>query len=166
MPFAPLLRLSTIKRRITQVDVSTPVRSGFFKMEFDLSKTPRLPPSPPRSLRDHDKDQPASFKMGAAQESKSSSLRTIPRTLSTFKRIRWFNFTFLILIPLAGLIQALWVPLYWRTLVWSAIYYVLTAGSITTGKSTCDTILQISVDRSAQATTDYGLTDPTPDLRR
>jgi stearoyl-CoA desaturase (delta-9 desaturase) len=59
----------------------------------------------------------------------------VPRRLQSFvRRIRWFNFTFLVLIPLAGFIQALWVPLRWQTLLWSAVYYVLTAGSITTGE--------------------------------
>lgn len=54
--------------------------------------------------------------------------------LDLIRRIRWFNFSFLVLIPLAGIIQAFWVHLCWKTLIWSTTYYVLTAGSITTGE--------------------------------
>lgn len=102
--------------------------------------------------------------MGLAAERKSSTLRTVPRKLQDFiRRIRWFNFTFLVLIPFAGLIQAFWVPLRLRTLIWSAVYYVLTAGSITTGEQ--ETRGAEMIAKSDQGITDYGLTGPTQALQ-
>jgi hypothetical protein len=101
-----------------------------------------------------------------AVHNQSSSLRNIPKQLLSFiRRIRWFNFTFLVLIPVAGFVQALWVPLKWRTLIWSAIYYVLTAGSITTGKA-ADPKTHKTWANGDQGTIDYGLIGPTRALRR
>lgn len=48
-------------------------------------------------------------------------------------KIRWFNFTMLITIPLCAFLQALWLPLYAKTLRWAILYYFLTAGSVTAG---------------------------------
>lgn len=77
--------------------------------------------------------------MRAVVDSKSTyqnnaAVDLLRQLLDLVRRIRWFNFSFLVLIPLAGIVQALWVHLCWKTLIWSATYYVLTAGSITIGE--------------------------------
>ncbi|RAH59759.1 fatty acid desaturase [Aspergillus piperis CBS 112811] len=55
-------------------------------------------------------------------------------TLSSWcNKVRWFNFTMLITIPLVAFLQVPWVPMHRKTLVLSIIYYVTTAISVTAG---------------------------------
>ena len=57
-------------------------------------------------------------------------------TLSSWcNKVRWFNFTMLITIPIIAFLQVPWVPLHRKTLVLSIIYYVTTAISVTAGES-------------------------------
>ena len=74
-------------------------------------------------LSDHDKPR-------KPNECQNETERLVPRWL---KRIRWFNFTMLVTIPLAAFLQALWLPLHGNTLRWADVYYFMTAGSLTAG---------------------------------
>lgn len=56
-------------------------------------------------------------------------------TLSNwYKHVNWLNVTFILFIPLYGLIQSYWVPLQLKTAVWSVLYYYMTGIGITAGK--------------------------------
>ncbi|PWY73126.1 delta-9 desaturase isoenzyme B [Aspergillus sclerotioniger CBS 115572] len=48
-------------------------------------------------------------------------------------RIKWFNFTMLITIPLIAFLCTPYIPLLRPTLIWSLIYYLITMISITAG---------------------------------
>jgi stearoyl-CoA desaturase (delta-9 desaturase) len=50
------------------------------------------------------------------------------------KHVNWLNVAFIIGIPIYGCIQALWVPLQFKTAVWAVIYYFFTGMGITAGK--------------------------------
>lgn len=41
--------------------------------------------------------------------------------------------TFIVFVPLYGCIQAIWVPLQWKTAIWSVLYYFATGLGITGG---------------------------------
>lgn len=40
-----------------------------------------------------------------------------------YKHVNWLNTTFIIFIPLAGLISAYWVPLQYKTAIFAIAYY-------------------------------------------
>jgi hypothetical protein len=67
-----------------------------------------------------------------AMSEKSSLLQV--EAPSQLPRIRWFNFSILVLIPAVGLLSTIWIPLQRKTLLLSILYYLLTLGSITAGK--------------------------------
>ncbi|PYI08650.1 hypothetical protein BO78DRAFT_395520 [Aspergillus sclerotiicarbonarius CBS 121057] len=53
--------------------------------------------------------------------------------LALLRRIKWFNFTMLITIPILAFLCTPRVPLLRPTLIWSLIYYMITMLSITAG---------------------------------
>lgn len=50
-----------------------------------------------------------------------------------YKHVNWINVTFIIFLPMYGLISAYWVPLQWKTAVWALAYYFCTGLGITAG---------------------------------
>ena len=50
-----------------------------------------------------------------------------------YKHVDWLNATFIVSIPLYGLIQAYWTPLQWQTAIWAIAYYFMTGLGITAG---------------------------------
>ncbi|PYH92133.1 delta-9 fatty acid desaturas-like protein [Aspergillus ellipticus CBS 707.79] len=57
-----------------------------------------------------------------------------PITLRNWqKHLDWLNVTMIILIPLYGCLQALWVPLQLKTAIWAITYYFFTGLGITAG---------------------------------
>ena len=52
-----------------------------------------------------------------------------------YKHVNWLNTTFIIFIPLMGLISTYWVPLQWKTAVFTVVYYFHTGLGITAGKA-------------------------------
>lgn len=50
-----------------------------------------------------------------------------------YKHVDWLNVTLIIIVPLIGLIASLWVPLQFKTAVWSVAYYYFTGLGITAG---------------------------------
>ncbi|KAI6393986.1 stearoyl-CoA 9-desaturase [Pyricularia oryzae] len=57
-----------------------------------------------------------------------------PMTLKNWhKHVNWLNTTFILFVPLAGLISTYWVPLQWKTAVWAVVYYFNTGLGITAG---------------------------------
>lgn len=51
-----------------------------------------------------------------------------------YKHVNWLNVTFILGIPLYGLIQSFWVPLQLKTGVFAFVYYFLTGLGITAGE--------------------------------
>ncbi|EHA24991.1 hypothetical protein ASPNIDRAFT_195065 [Aspergillus niger ATCC 1015] len=57
-----------------------------------------------------------------------------PITLRNWhKHVNWLNVTMIVLIPLYGCIQALWIPLRLKTAIWAVAYYFFTALGVTAG---------------------------------
>lgn len=57
-----------------------------------------------------------------------------PITLSNwYQHINWLNTTLIFIIPAFGLLSTPFVPLQWRTAVWSVVYYFMTGLGITGG---------------------------------
>ncbi|TPR06433.1 putative integral membrane protein [Aspergillus niger] len=55
-----------------------------------------------------------------------------PITLRNWhKHVNWLNVTMIVLIPLYGCIQALWIPLRLKTAIWAVAYYFFTALGVT-----------------------------------
>ncbi|PGH16699.1 hypothetical protein AJ79_01572 [Helicocarpus griseus UAMH5409] len=50
-----------------------------------------------------------------------------------YRRIHWLYMTQLVFIPLAGFIQAYWLPLHWQTAAFSVFYFYITGICITAG---------------------------------
>lgn len=50
-----------------------------------------------------------------------------------YKHVNWLNTTFIIFIPLAGLISAYWVPLQYKTAIFAIAYYFFAGLGITAG---------------------------------
>ncbi|KLJ06872.1 acyl-CoA desaturase [Blastomyces silverae] len=50
-----------------------------------------------------------------------------------YKHVNWLNTFFILGVPLYGCIQAFWVPLQLKTLIWAVIYYFFTGLGITAG---------------------------------
>lgn len=73
-----------------------------------------------------------------------------------YKHVNWLNVTFIVGVPIYGMIQAWWVPLQLKTLVFSVLYYFATGMGITAGgfrllSLSCFPMLTLS-----QATIDCG----------
>lgn len=47
--------------------------------------------------------------------------------------VNWLNVTLIILIPIYGLIQSIWVPLHLKTAIWAVLYYFATGLGVTAG---------------------------------
>lgn len=57
-----------------------------------------------------------------------------PFTFSNWhKHINWINTTLIVIIPLLGIAATPFVPLSWKTFVWSVVYYAMTGLGITAG---------------------------------
>ena len=56
------------------------------------------------------------------------------------KRINWFHVFWLLIVPLLGFISATRTPLHLLTLVWSVVYYLITALGITAGSTSSSII--------------------------
>ncbi|KAI9882122.1 MAG: stearoyl-CoA 9-desaturase [Watsoniomyces obsoletus] len=50
-----------------------------------------------------------------------------------YKHVNWTNTSFIVGLPLAGLIMAVWTPLQWKTAIWAVAYYFMTGLGITAG---------------------------------
>jgi len=50
-----------------------------------------------------------------------------------YKHVNWLNVTLIVGVPVYGLIAAYWTPLYWKTAVWTVLYYFMTGLGITAG---------------------------------
>jgi len=66
---------------------------------------------------------------------KKQHITETPITKSNwYKHVNWLNVTLIVGIPLYGMVQAWWVPLQMKTLVFSVLYYFATGLGITAGK--------------------------------
>ena len=54
-----------------------------------------------------------------------------------YKHVNWLNVTLIVGIPLYGVVQAWWVPLYWKTAIFAVAYYFMSGLGITAGESCC-----------------------------
>lgn len=69
-----------------------------------------------------------------ATTSKKPHITEQPMTSANwYKHIDWLNVTFIIGVPLYGLIAAYWTPLCWKTALWAVAYYFMTGMGITAG---------------------------------
>ncbi|KAF9886008.1 hypothetical protein FE257_012189 [Aspergillus nanangensis] len=57
----------------------------------------------------------------------------LPSPAPLYKRIKWFNFAMLVVIPFWAFLQVPHVPLHRKTLLLSVVYYFMTACSLTAG---------------------------------
>jgi len=72
--------------------------------------------------------------MGKDSVLKKANIFDTPMTRSNwYKHVNWLNLILIVLIPIYGMIQALWVPLQWKTGIWAFMYYFLTGLGITAG---------------------------------
>lgn len=51
-----------------------------------------------------------------------------------YKHINWLNVTFILGVPIYGVVQSLWVPLQFKTAVFAVLYYFYTGLGITAGE--------------------------------
>ncbi|KAL1864224.1 stearoyl-CoA 9-desaturase [Diaporthe australafricana] len=71
---------------------------------------------------------------GKQYDLKKPHITEQPITLKNWhKHVNWLNVTFIIFVPILGLLSTYWVPLQWKTAVWSVIYYFNTGLGITAG---------------------------------
>ncbi|KAI8155462.1 Acyl-CoA desaturase [Colletotrichum sp. SAR 10_70] len=69
-----------------------------------------------------------------AYDSKKPHISTQPITWGNwYQHVNWLNTTFILVIPLVGLIYSYWVPLQWKTAAFAVIYYFNTGLGITAG---------------------------------
>lgn len=54
-----------------------------------------------------------------------------------YKHVNWLNVTFILGVPIYGVVQSLWVPLQLKTAVWAVLYYFYTGLGITAGEFLC-----------------------------
>jgi stearoyl-CoA desaturase (delta-9 desaturase) len=50
------------------------------------------------------------------------------------QHVNWLNTTFIIFLPLTGMVYSYWVPLHLYTAIWAVVYYFNTGLGITAGK--------------------------------
>ncbi|KAI4213615.1 MAG: hypothetical protein LQ351_003839 [Letrouitia transgressa] len=50
-----------------------------------------------------------------------------------YKHVNWLNVYLIIGVPLIGLLSAFWIPLQWKTMTWTVLYYFATGLGITAG---------------------------------
>ena len=60
-----------------------------------------------------------------------------------YKHVNWLNVTLIVGIPLYGLIQSWWTPLYLKTALFAVAYYFATGLGITAGRSLLRTDLTL-----------------------
>lgn len=71
---------------------------------------------------------------GKSYDMKKPHITEQPITLKNWhKHVNWLNVTFIIFVPLATRISTYWVPLQFKTAVWSVVYYFNTGLGITAG---------------------------------
>ena len=65
---------------------------------------------------------------------KKVHITELPMTKANwYKHINWLNVVLIVGIPLYGCVQALWVPMQLKTVVWAVAYYFATGLGITAG---------------------------------
>lgn len=79
--------------------------------------------------------QPAQAQAQQQQDKKPHITDTKMTLANWHMHVNWLNVFFILVIPLAGCIQALWVPLQLKTAIWAVVYYFMTGLGITAGKS-------------------------------
>jgi len=66
---------------------------------------------------------------------KKPHISELPMTWSNwYQHVNWLNTTFVVFIPMAGLIASYWVPLQLNTAIFTLIYYFNSGLGITAGK--------------------------------
>ena len=55
-----------------------------------------------------------------------------------YKHVNWLNVTLIVGIPLYGVVQAFWTPLYLQTALFAVVYYFATGLGITAGEFPSD----------------------------
>lgn len=69
------------------------------------------------------------------QQDKKPHITDTKMTLANwYQHVNWLNVTLILGVPLAGCIQAFWVPLHFKTAIWAVVYYFMTGLGITAGK--------------------------------
>ncbi|KLU81813.1 acyl-CoA desaturase [Magnaporthiopsis poae ATCC 64411] len=69
-----------------------------------------------------------------AFDAKKPHISDEPMTMKNWhKHINWLNTTFILFVPLCGLISTYWVPLQYKTAIWAIVYYFNTGLGITAG---------------------------------
>lgn len=67
-------------------------------------------------------------------DAKKPHISDEPMTMKNWHRhINWLNTTFILFVPLCGLISTYWVPLQYKTAIWAVVYYFNTGLGITAG---------------------------------
>jgi stearoyl-CoA desaturase (Delta-9 desaturase) len=74
-----------------------------------------------------------SRRQDADDEHRQTDITDQPITLKNwYQHVNWLNTTFIIFIPLAGLISSFWVPLQFKTAIFSVAYYFFAGLGIST----------------------------------
>lgn len=80
-------------------------------------------------------ETPLSKGMEASEPPRKLHITETPMTWSNwYKHINWLNVTFIMFLPIFGLVQTIWVPLQLKTAIWTLTYYAMTGLGITAGK--------------------------------
>ena len=67
-------------------------------------------------------------------DSKKPHISDLPMTWKNwYRHINWLNTTFILIIPMIGLISTYWVHADWRTIIFSLLYYFNCGLGITAG---------------------------------
>ena len=73
---------------------------------------------------------------GKAYDLRKPHISELPLTWKNwYKHVNWLNTTFIIFVPLMGLVSTYWIPLQWKTAVFAVVYYFNTGLGITAGES-------------------------------
>jgi hypothetical protein len=73
-----------------------------------------------------------------------------------YKHVHWLNVILIVGVPVYGMVQAWWVPLQLKTLVFSVLYYFATGLGITAGRLRPLPVLCCLMLTFSQATIDCG----------
>ncbi|KAI6785173.1 Acyl-CoA desaturase-like protein [Emericellopsis cladophorae] len=74
-----------------------------------------------------------SLRNNGANEKKVHIADTPMTWSNLYKHIDWLNTLFIVIVPILGFVSTYWVPLQWKTAVFSIIYYFNTGLGITAG---------------------------------
>ncbi|KAL8384456.1 hypothetical protein RB599_006678 [Gaeumannomyces hyphopodioides] len=74
------------------------------------------------------------LRVNKAFDAKKPHISDEPMTMKNWhKHVNWLNTTFILFVPLCGLISTYWVPLQFKTAIWALVYYFNTGLGITAG---------------------------------